>query len=82
MRSKGENHLAEAEPRQHESDGKGKSFSKSLQVDSPLLLAEAAVDQCDSYFEDVPGFFPSFKFSQGKQNLLSSLVGLRTPTNK
>lgn len=48
-RSQGEKQLAEAEPRQLESDGQGKSFSKSLQVDWHLLLAEAAVDQCDSY---------------------------------
>ena len=48
MRSQGEKQLAEAEPRQFESDGQGRSFSKSLQVDWHLLLAEAAVDQYDS----------------------------------
>lgn len=49
MRSQGEKQLAEAEPRQHESDGQGKGFAKSSQVDCHLLLAEAAVHQCDSY---------------------------------
>lgn len=60
----------------------GGKLSKSSQVNCHLLLAEAAFSWSTWFiFGDALEFFCSFKFSQWKQNLLSS-VGLKTPKGK
>lgn len=60
----------------------GGKLSKGSQVNGHLLLAETAFSWSTWFiFGDALEFFCSFKFSQWKQNLLSS-VGLKTPKGK